>query len=450
MTLVGRLRERRYAAEIDRARRAYERSADADVAALQLERLNETWDGIVAAVPFYRRLVREGRVPSRFRSLEEFSERVPETRRADVQAGLAERTSERRPPDFHRITGGSTSQPVQLPAWSSEHDVTRPDMWLGRSWYGVTPASRLFMLWGHSHLLGSGWRGWVRARRQGLADRALGYRRFSAYDMRPERLREAVDDLERFRPDYVIGYSVALARFAAANASEGERLRRLGLRVVVGAAEAFPSPESPGALRDLFGCPVAMEYGSVETALLAHTHPTGGYRVFWRTHLVEARREGAAWRVSVTCLFPRAFPLVRYDLGDEVELTAGAPDHVVGLTRIERVLGRCNDFVVLPDGTVVHSEAFTHVVRPCPEVRAYQVVEAEAGIRIDYLSASPLSAPAEAGVRSRLSRIHPSLEGVTLHHTGDLRRTIAGKTPMVVREVRAPAAPQDDGSIAKS
>ena len=398
---------------------------------MQLALLNAEWERIRTSVPHYRREIERGALPRRFGSLAEFVAAVPPTTRRDVQLTLPERTSSERSADFRRITGGSTAEPVQLPAWSSEQTFTRADMWWGRSWYGINPGSRLFMLWGHSHLLGTGAAGWWRARRLEWSDRLLGYHRHSAYDMRPERLRAAADAMLRFRPDYVLGYSVALARFAAANVDRSDALRSLGLRAVIGAAEGFPSPEAEGQVASVLGAPVAMEYGSVETGLIGHTHPEGGYRVFWRSYLLDVEPHRSAWRVRVTSLYPRSFPLIRYDIGDEVELFGDATG-AVGLTRIARVAGRCNDYVDLEDGTVVHSEAFTHVMRPCAEVRAYQIVGSGASLRIVYVADALLSPEAETGIRGRLSRIHPGLARIPVERVPDVQRTTAGKTRMVV------------------
>ena len=131
-------------------------------------------------------------------------------------------------------------------------------------------------------------------------------------------MRRAAEELLRFRPAYVLGYSVALDLFAAANRDRREQLRASGVRLVVGTAEAFPTRESANRLRDLFGCDVAMEYGAVETGLLAHTHPEGGYRAFWRSYLLEVAGGEHPGRLLVTSLYPRCLPLVRYEIGDEI------------------------------------------------------------------------------------------------------------------------------------
>lgn len=434
MTLTGGLRAHLYRDEIERRATEYETPRpDPERAAIQLTLLNREWTRIVATTEHWGALVRRGRLPMRFATLAEFVTLVPVTSRQDVQQHGAAMSSRSRPPDMVRTTGGSTAAPIQFPAWKSENLSTRYDMWCGRSWYGVNPGSRLFLLWGHGHLLGSGARGWIRARQLEISDRLLGYRRFSAYDLRPSRMRQAADEILAFRPDYLVGYSVALDLLARVNADRREALRDVGVRVVVGTAEGFPGADSVEILGDTFGCPIAMEYGAVESGVVAHTHPNGGYRVFWRNNFVEAVGEGATPRLVLTSLYPRAFPLVRYEIGDEVETKPVAGDGLAGLSEFQRVIGRCNDFVVLKDGFTVHSEVFSHAIRPCASVRGFQILQSGDDLRIHYTSADELPQAQEREIRMRLDRVHPELGAIRLERVAALTQTVAGKTRMIIR-----------------
>jgi phenylacetate-CoA ligase len=262
----------------------------------------------------------------------------------------------------------------------------------------------------------------------------LGYQRISAYDLRPEALRRAGDALERNPPEYVIGYSVALDLFAQVNADRAPSFRSLGVKAVIATAESFPSPESPGRLADLFGCPVGMEYGAVETGLLAHTHPNGGFRIFWESYLVDAAPSDHGHQLFVTSLYPRCFPLLRYAIGDNTRLPSDRTGPEAGIRRLAEVLGRCNDDVLLPDGQRLHSELFTHALRQCPEVLAYQVVLGADRVFIRYVAANGLKAATAADIRDRLARIHPALANIGLERVPQLHQTVAGKTRMVVRE----------------
>jgi phenylacetate-coenzyme A ligase PaaK-like adenylate-forming protein len=408
-------------------------SSDSQREMAQLDLLNETWKRTIATVPYYSELIKSAGLPRHFASLEEFASRVPVTDRKTFQDHREHLTSSERPAQLVRITGGSTAEPVQIPSWKSEYRFTRPDLWLARSWYGIRPESRLFLLWGHSHLLGSGLRGWVAGRIRNLKDHLLGYLRFSAYDLGRTALRQAAEALLRFRPECVLGYSVALDLFARANAERRAALRAAGVKLVVATAEGFPAPDSEERLADLFACPIGMEYGAVETDAFAHTHPEGGFRVLWHSYLVDAERVQGRHRLRVTSLYPRCAPLVRYDLGDEIELGSGAAEHVPSVLGFERVIGRCNDYVVVGEGARIHSEAFTHAVRSCEEVLSYQVVQEDSALRLRYTAERELDSGQQADIRRRLAQIHDELEGTRFERVEALERTIAGKTPMVLR-----------------
>jgi phenylacetate-coenzyme A ligase PaaK-like adenylate-forming protein len=434
------MRARSIAPEIRRQVEGYEALGDQRRARdEQLRLLNVEWSRVVANSPYYGQLMRDRGLPREFRSLEEFVERMPRTTRDVIQDNHERMRCGPREPDHVLMTGGTTSKPIQLPAWKSETEFKRADQWLCRQWFGVTPSSRLFLIWGHAHLMGSGARGWLNAWKRKLADGLLGYYRFSAYDLRSEKMEKAARALVRFRPDYVVGYSVALDRFAQANEDRRRDLRDVGLRVVIGTAEAFPSPRTEQRLRELFGCAVAMEYGAVETGVIAHTHPEGGYRALWLTHLLEAEpASGGRHTLLLTSLRPRCFPLLRYEIGDEVRLQDPSAGHGIGLQGFEAVVGRCNEYVPMPDGARIHSEVFTHAVRSCEAVRSYQVVHGSGSVRILFTSAAPLGETDSGGILRRLSSVHPELADTTLERVGELRRSVAGKTPMVIQEAGRP------------
>ena len=434
MTIVARLRSRSLRREMDALAPHYASPVSEPArVAHQLERLNRVWRETCLLVPYYADLARRLDLPREWSSLEQFVARVPATGRAALQESREAMTSTARPPELWGATGGSTAKPVQIPRWKSEDDFTRANTWLGRSWYGVAPEDRLFLLWGHSHLLGTGIRGWINARRRELNDRLIGYHRFSAYDISDAAMRDAVERILAFRPAYLLGYSVALDRLERVAAGYRDRLRALGIKAVIGTSEGFPHPDSAQRLADTFGCRVAMEYGAVEAMGLAHTSPSGGYRFFWHTYLGEAERSGASWVLRLTSLYPRSFPLVRYEIGDEVDLGAGAPDHAVGLVGFERLSGRCNDYVAMTDGALVHSEVFSHAVRACAAIRGYQVVQTGSDLRLRITSREALAEQDEAGLRRRLAIAHPDLATIALERVEALSLSVAGKTPMILR-----------------
>jgi len=405
--------------------------SESSVAAWQLDRLNEVWTRIVQNVPWYRDQWSRRNLPERFESLDEFASTVPITTRAQLRNRLDQRIDPTRPPEAFRATGGSTAEPLRFPCWTSEAQTAATAAWQARSWLGISPADRLFLLWGHSHLFGTGWRGSVRRAERRFRDLLLGYCRWSAYDLEPSSLRRAAQRLCEFRPDYVVGYSAALDRFAEANLGASDRLRTLNLKAVIATAEAFPSADSRDRIRDLFGCPVLMEYGAVETGVLAHEITESCYRTLWQNYLLECDRSGADGRADllVTSLFPRCLPLVRYRIGDQIEAT----DDCRTLLWFRRVLGRCNDAITLGTGRVIHSEAIAHIVRDFPQIMAYQLAQfADGRVELRLRTAEEPSPQLQSAIRNRLRLLDAALGETELRRVAKLEQSVAGKTPTVL------------------
>ena len=404
-----------------------------EVAEYQLGRLNQEWAKAVRSIPYYGSLAHKNALPARFASLTEFVEAVPPLTRDVLQQRDLRYWHDRPHPNHSRTTGGSTASPIQLPAWRREFRHTHLDPWLGRSWFGISPRDRLFLFWGHAHLLGEGWRGranaWVRA----FKDRMQNYVRYSAYDMSEPAMRKGMERLHGAKADFLVGYSHYLDELA--RTVEGWRApsRHHSLKAVIAAAEEFPAPDSRDRIEGLFCAPVAMEYGAVETGLIAHSHPEGDYRVFWHSYLLEYHGEGCQ-EVFVTSLFPRCTPLFRYRLGDLYE-AGGSADKTAGCSALsfERVVGRSNLEVTLPGGRKLHSESISHILRGLPKVLAYQFVCAPDHVTLRLKSKEPLGGDDVVTIRRLAERVDRQLgETLQIISVADLERTMAGKTPMVI------------------
>ena len=397
-----------------------------------LERVGAAWTRAIASTPFWAEVARREDLPADFDSLAEFAERVPRMTRSLVQAMGSGLLAANTAPDFERRTGGSTGEPIAVPGSNAEVELAAANLWYGREMHGIRPSDRAYLVWGHSHLLGDGVGRVVGKGKQLAKDLLLGYRRHSAYDMGDDDLRGAVDSILSFRPGWILGYSGALDRLARVNEDRSRELAELDLKAVVATAEAFPAADGASVVSDVFGCPVVMEYGAVETGPIAYECPDGGYLVFWRDFYVEGVPVGGRpgeYSLLVTSLAPRCLPLVRYELGDVVRANPEDPISV----SFFHVIGRSNDYVVLGDDRV-HSEAFAHAIKGVTAIAGFQVVQQEAGdISIRYRALHELTDTDRGSIRRRLSRIHPALAEVAFEPTSEFEMTRAGKTPVVVR-----------------
>lgn len=438
MRLVRQWRANRIRPHVEDQKAFYEQEwSPDDIRVWQLEQFNEQWQSIRSNVPYYSRLAAERDLPDHFDSWEQFRHRMPIIDRETVQNHRSALASTKKSPDFQRVTGGSTAEPVQIPAWSSELTYEKRNFWYARGWYDITPADRLFLLWGHSHIFGEGLSGWLKKRKRQLKDWLLGYHRFSAYNMSQEALKQAGRALLEMKPDYVLGYSAALDKWARATRNYKADFHDLNLKAVIATAESYPRADSPQVIGETFGAPVAMEYGTVETGPIAYQTPDGEFQIFWRDYRIGGKKtdlvEGS-YEIFVTSLYPRCFPLVRYRIGD---LVPENPSSSTFDQTLPSILGRCNDYIELKGGRRIHSEAITHAVKDIPAVRAYQVHQrGDGSIKLYYVGENQegLGAQARQKITQRFAQVDPELGKMELEQVSALEQTPAGKQKRVVRE----------------
>jgi len=396
----------------------------------QLARFNTCWEQMQRFVPYYARLVEQKKAPRQFDTWEQFLETLPVADRRFVYENLSDLSDCTRPPDTFRTTGGSTAEPVSLPSWCSETGETERNEWIGRSWYDIGPEDASFRLWGHSHLLGKGMRGWLNARKREIKDLILEIERISAYDLSDHALLHAFAQLQASRATYMLGYSAALDRFARVVSAKGLE-NQTQLKAVIATSESFPQTDSRQVIKEAFNAPVALEYGSVETGVIAHTRKDEGYHVFWLSYFIEATEPApqGGYKVRVTSLYPRCFPLVRYDLGDALALDAPC----LGVRSFPEVMGRTNMFLEPVPGEHIHPEALSHAVKGIGAVTGYQMIQEGEAFTL-LLTASAIVTPRQTEeIRERLAKVSPHLRATEIRVADRLQQTRAGKTPMIIR-----------------
>lgn len=430
--LVARIRQKRLAPVIQASKLVYQSATDS-IQGYQLETFGGLWADIQRNVPHYQGLVQSGAAPAEIRDWDDFA-RLPILTRSSIQNDVARLIDRSQKIVGWSTTGGSTASPMRVPIGSLESQALAPLPWLGREWYGIEVADRLFHLWGHSHLFGKGWRRHEKQVRRRIKNRLLGYRRFSGYHLSTQRLREAGRSIIRMRPDYVIGYSRSLALLARANSDLADAFGELPIKAIIATAESFGQADDATTIEQVFGCPVAMEYGSVETGVIAYTHPSDRrYHPFWHAHLLEVvpidERDA---KLLVTALYPRVMPLIRYEIGDIIQDYDNKNE--VELIEFANVRGRDNDALDLGDNLFIHPAAIFHCAYPIRTVLAVQIIhDKDKSISLNLMCRDSLSEADEAHLRRNLALVDHRLGSCKITRVDCLEQTIAGKTKTVIQ-----------------
>jgi phenylacetate-CoA ligase len=285
-----------------------------------------------AHVPFYRERLRDfGGLPADGDWLEAWRRIAPLTR-ADIQAADADEAmiAEALPPGHGELreiyTSGSTGTPIRSVRtqlwelmWSAF--TVRDHLWHRRDFRGTLATLRES---------GKG----KAAYPDGARAESWGYSSATIFETGPMTslnvmtpLDRQVEWLQRQNPDYLLTHPTIAQRLASHCAENGVRLPRL--KQVITIAENL-RPEARTVVREAWGAKLVDIYSTREVGYIALQCPDHEHYHVQSEHVfVEVLHEdgapcrpGEVGKLLVTSLHNLAMPLIRYDLGDYVELAA--------------------------------------------------------------------------------------------------------------------------------
>lgn len=185
--------------------------------------------------------------------------------------------------------------------------------------------------------------------------------RFQVFDLSEAALEEFLQVFRKRKVKYIYGYTSSILYFARFLLEKNITLKEVcpSLQVCIVTSELC-TPEDKQIIATSFGIRVAIEYGSSELSVMGFEFPNGEMICSDEiTFFENVTAPNGATRLLCTSLFNRAFPLIRYSIGDSLEF--GFNDD--GRKIIKKINGRVNDFVRLPSGKIAAGFTFYYVSR---------------------------------------------------------------------------------------
>ncbi|WP_437973282.1 phenylacetate--CoA ligase family protein [Sorangium sp. So ce295] len=325
-------------------------------------------------VPFYRRRFAEYGVRAADVKAPEDLVRVPILTKADITAHGRELIAEGYTGKLlASATGGSTGEPLRfyLDHVTYEHRIAaamRSD-----GWAGARVGDKELHIWG----IPLAYEGPLKRRKRELHEAILRKKYVCAFDLSERRLAAVVDEIVRYQPRLIIGYTGPLYHTARFALETGRKLP--APRGLVCSAERLFEHQRR-TIELAFNAPLFNRYGCREVMLLAaecdrheglHINMEGVYLELERGG--RPAEPGEPGEVIVSDLVSRSMPLLRYKNEDVAIGSASTCSCGRGLPLLASVEGRMLDMVVGPDGQLLAGEFFPQLLKEYPSVRRFQV-----------------------------------------------------------------------------
>lgn len=276
---------------------------------------------------------------------------------------------------FSYNTGGSSGQPLKFyfGRWRQASDAAGRIR--ARRWWGVDVGEREVYLWGAPVELSK--TDIIKT----VRDRLINQLVLNAFEMSQQNMTAYLKAIEKFDPKCIYGYASSIALLASHARKTGKIPILKSLKVVCVTGEPL-YPHQRELISQVFGVPVANEFGSRDIGFTAHDTPSGQMLLMSESIILEVLdsdgrqvQPGQPGEAVMTGLCSDAQPFIRYRTGDVVTLSGEYCREGRGLHVIESVAGRSTDFVVAQDGTVMHALAVIYIMRDVEGVGEFKVIQ---------------------------------------------------------------------------
>lgn len=404
----------------------------------RLDKFNAIWRDAFENVPFYAEWKAMHELPDAIKDIAELSG-WPILEKKDLilnRDKLVRKDIKR----YHEsVTGGATGEPLHFRTMAGESDIVAANKWIGWARMGIYPDSRCFLLWGHRHFYGQGFKSNLKFAWRRVRDWMTNNLRMDATNLSPSALEKDVRRLIRFKPECVIAYSASLLALVRCCSMYREQCQRLGIKAIICTAGPLRREER-NEIGSFFNAPVGMEYGSMDAGVIAYQTPMtfGRYKVFNNTHIIHADNDGNSdgSQIIVTTLTPRYLPLFRYRIGDYMTDPEFLPDYTV--KGFSEVFGRTGDIVDLGDGIRFHVYSLMVCAEENPKIIAHQLKIIRAARKIIFVAQTSSALTAE---EKRRIKIHAAdvasinADCIAVEESTDLVKAPSGKIRLVIEEL---------------
>ncbi len=346
-----------------------------EIERLQLTRLRALLKTALAHSPWHAKRIKAFGINPDSLSLEDF-QRLPTMDKEDARRYQKEMVWWEAPGGvFRYTTGGSSGEPLIFYFGRQRQAVDAACRIRARRWWGVEVGEREVLLWGAPVELSRTDK--IRTLRDRLCNQLL----LNAFEMSETRMDAYLDAIEAFQPKVIYGYASSLALLAEHAQKRGRDLRLPALKVVYTTGEPL-YPHQRESIGQTFSAPVAQEYGARDAGLIALESPAGQLLINSEWLIVELLDEdgypvpaGEIGEVVITNLASEVQPFIRYRTGDKARRSLDPCHQGRGLEVLQEVCGRTTDFIVRPDGTIMHALALIYVLREIPGIKQFKILQ---------------------------------------------------------------------------
>lgn len=249
-----------------------------------------------------------------------------------------------------------------------------------------------------------------------------------------------VECLMKIKPDIIYGYPSNLTLLALYIREKG--ITSIRPKMIFSVAEAL-EPRAKNLIDSIMHVNTCDILGTIELGDIAwQCEKREGYHTSADAVIIEflkdgrAARPGEEGRIVCTSLYGYTMPLIRYAVDDICVPSDRICPCGRNLPMMERIQGRANDFIVLPDGQIVASCFLVITMQAFHDIAQYRVVQVEKDrLTVQIVKGKNFGDGNESKLKSEIGKAVHGKIGVEVEVVENIPRDSSGKIRTVVSHI---------------
>lgn len=213
-------------------------------------------------------------------------------------------------------------------------------------------------------------------------DYLYNVRYYSTFHIKDEYLRYYLDNLILFKAEYFVGFPSTILEIARYGLRNGYNYPYRVTKAIFPTAETI-TKEMRDVIEAFFKCKMYNQYASSEGAPFIVECIEGRLHLELQSGIFEVMDECnnpcSKGRLIVTSFTTEGTPLVRYDIGDSIELEDESKLCICGNHNplVKEILGRVDDYVYSPENGKINLGNISNTLKDTKGIVQFQVIQDE-------------------------------------------------------------------------
>lgn len=282
----------------------------------------------------------------------------------------------------------------------------------------------------------------VKRKRFWKTDYLYKVRYYSTFHIKDDYLKSYLENLNRFKPQYMIGFPSTILEIAKYGLRHHIDFTANSVKAIFPTAETITN-EMREQIESFFKTKLYNQYASSEGAPFIFECLNGNLHLELQSGVFEVlddtNRPSDSGRLVVTSFTTNGTPLIRYDIGDSIILEKDSTDCGCGNQNpvVKEILGRIDDFIYSPENGKINLGNVSNTLKGTKGIIRFQVVQNKLdSIEIKLMVDSKFSNDSERSfVKNWRDRVGKNMN-IQVEYVNDIPNEASGKYRIVKNNIK--------------